>query len=169
MTGPLIENETGLPTRQVNAIVRWVFRYLDLDGRRAIVKVKHHGGKHAYQGRFYSNALAASGVVWDSTGLARRVKPNVPRDRPHLIVARLAKPELYPLRTHVYKRRGGVEPWPVDDWQEALVSIVAHEAMHLRQHLHGKPFREDETDWAAKRLLDEWKREHGREVNEDGE
>ncbi len=51
--------------------------------------------------------------------------------------------------------------WQIADWQEALVAITAHEAMHLRQYNknpRGKRgrFNEVETEWAAYRLHKEW-------------
>lgn len=163
---PLIKNETSYDGRRVGGIVRWVFRWLDLDGRRIMVKIKHHNGSHAYQGRFYARAYAHGGFIWnDSIGNWQEVAPKVPDGIDHLIVCRLGKPGTYPTSTHVYDRRDGPEPWMVNDWREALVSITAHEAMHLRQ-LVTKPagkrgrFNEVETEWAALRLCKAWVEEH---------
>lgn len=158
-------NETEYPTREITSIVRWVLRYLEVNQYRTMVKIKHHTGGHAYQGRFYSNPHAAGGYIysnyWDGW---KEVRPNVPRDMAHLIVARIGKPGAYPCMTHVYKRKDGPEPWRVETWQEALVSIMAHEGFHLRQHKvsgarNAGKYNEVDTEWAAYRLLQEWRKE----------
>lgn len=159
-----IVNETQYDARVLNGIVRWVFRYLDLTGDRVVVKVKHHNGSHAYQGRFYANARLHGGVVYDTWGYPQEVAPKIPAGYSHLIVCRIAKPGVYPRSTHVYNRKDSPGTWTVADWREALVSITAHEAMHLKQYLKPRRnnrgrFNEVETEWAAFRLWREWKEE----------
>ena len=163
MTAPLkVQNETDHDGRAVAGIVRWVFRELDLDGRGVVVKVKHHGGSHAYQGRFYGSPHRSYGYIWNaSRGDYVEVAPKMPRGYDRLIVCRIAKGG-YPLETHVYDRRDSPGTWVVADWREALVSITAHEAMHLRKVLtkaRGKRGRmnEVETEWAAYRLWRRWR------------
>lgn len=167
LPSPRIQNETDLDGRQVNGIVRYVFRHLDLDGANVLVKVKHHSKRtYAYQGRFYSNPHASNGYIYDwRSGDWKYVAPNIPPDIDRLIVCRIAKPYVYPISNHVYRRKDSPGPWLIEDWQHSLVAITAHEAMHLRQYLtnpHGKRgrFNEVETEWAAKRIHDEWASTH---------
>lgn len=158
-------NETAYPQREVGSIIRWVLKYLEVENDRCYVKIKHHNRFHAYQGRFYPNVAFQRGYVSDDWGEWKEIRPKVPRGYVHLIVCRLAKPGTYPVETHVYDRKDSPGTWFVDNWQEALVSVMAHEAMHLRQYKmnpRGKRGRmnEVETEWAAYRLWKEWKEEH---------
>jgi hypothetical protein len=157
---PKIQNETGYDGRIVSGIVRYVFRYLDLDGSGVMVKVKHHTGRHyAYQGRCYYNAHRGALVYDHSWGMYKEVKPNVPANIRSLLVCRIAKPGVYPVENHVYDRKDSPGTWIIEDWQRALVCITAHEAWHLLQKRmrrgYGR-FNEVDTEWAAKRIHDAW-------------
>jgi hypothetical protein len=159
-----IVNETQYDGRAVSSIVRWVLKQLDLNGEGVVVKVKHHTGAYSYSGRCYINAHAHRGYIlgdyWDGW---KEVGPKIPRGYNHLLVCRVGKPGTYPCGTHVYDRRDSPGTWRVEDWREALVSVTAHEAMHLRQYKiksrkRGR-FNEVETEWAAFRLCNRWKEE----------
>lgn len=146
------KNETKYRSGEVAKIVRWVMRYLEVEDRPVMVKIKHTNKNHPFAGRFYPEA--------NRTAFAK-----VPHGTLYLIIARIAPPtaEKYPAVYHPYTRRNGPDPWTCETWREALVSIMAHEAMHLRQHVtnngeHGK-YNEVDTEWAAYRLLQEWKKE----------
>jgi hypothetical protein len=160
-------NETQYPNREVSSILRWVMKYLEVENDRCFVKIKYHSGGHAYQGRFYPNVHSQVGHVYREAyvgagyGEYHRVAPVVPRGFSHLIVCRIGKPGTYPCMNHVYDRKDSPGAWEIADWQEALVAIAAHEAMHLRQYKknpRGKRgrFNEVETEWAAYRLWKEW-------------
>lgn len=158
MKAPLIKNETSYDGRTVASVVRFVFRELELNGAHVMVKVKMHRGFHAYQGRIYYNARGHYRHVWsESRGDYVEVAPKVPAGVDHLIVCRIGPADLYPVETHVYDRRDSPGTWFVDDWKEALVSITAHEAMHLRQYRKGTSRNEVQTEWAAYRLWKLWK------------
>jgi hypothetical protein len=169
---PLIQNETGYDGRSVNAIVKWVFRELDLDGNGVMVKVKLHKGCHAYQGRFYSHGARHIGYVYKEAyrgagyGEYVAVRPSVPPGISSLLVCRIGTESVYPCDTHVYDRRDSPGTWEVADWKEALVAITAHEATHLRQfrsvERKGGRFNEVQTEWAAFRLWRNWCRKNGR-------
>lgn len=161
-----VENETQYPTREVGNIVRWVMKYLDLTESRTLVRVKHHNRKHAYSGRFFINARNHVGHVYREAytgagyGEYVEVRPKVPSGISHLITIKIGKPGVYPVMTHVYDRKDVPEPWLVENWQEALVSVMAHEAMHIRQRSVGRAgsrYNESQTEWAAFRLWREWK------------
>lgn len=159
MRKPQIVNETQYDGRTVGKIVRWVFRELDLNGLGVMVKVKHHNGSHAYQGRFYSNAHANDFVYDYNLGDWKEIRMNVPLDVRHLVICRIGKEGVYPKACHLYERKSDMpEPWVCEDWQQALVSVTAHEATHLAQHRKRKPYREQETEWAAFRLWRRWTR-----------
>lgn len=153
MKPPTVVNETRLDGRAVATAVRFAFRWLDVDGSKVLVKVKHHRGDYAYSGRIYYQAWAHSSHVWSNArGDWREVAPVVPRGIDHLIVCRVGAESIYPCETHVYDRRDSPGIWRVETWQEALVSIAAHEATHLRQYRRGGTRNEVETEWAAFRV-----------------
>lgn len=155
-----IENETTYPTREVGKLVRWVVRYLEVGETRTVIKVKHHNGSHAYTGRFYQDPHASGAYLYDfGSGDWKEVAPKVPRHMKHLIVCRIGKPGTYPKEVTVYERKNAPEPWVVENWQEALISIMAHEGQHLVQHMQGVRYNETDTEWAARRLLWEWRAE----------
>jgi len=153
----LVQNETGYDGRGVSACVRFVFRELDLSGDGVVVKVKHHNGAYAYQGRIYFQAWGHGSHVYNySRGEWAYVAPRMPMGYNHLIVCRLGKPGTYPCDTNVYDRKDSPGTWTVTDWREALVAITAHEATHLRQYLKQQKRSEVETEWAAYRLWARW-------------
>lgn len=164
----LIQNETDYDGRSVNAIIRWVFKQMDLTGPRCVVKVKHHRGRYAYKGRFYSNAHGSGGYVYDwRSGDWKDVAPSIPDTHVQLIVCRIGRPEIYPCRNHVYDRKDSPGTWIVADWKEALVCIAAHEVTHLRQYVKPRRryrgrYNEVETEWAAFRLWRRWRAKEGR-------
>jgi hypothetical protein len=160
---PKIQNETDLDGRIVSGIVRYVFRHLDLDGRRVLVKVKFHAKNYsAYQGRFYGNARYHRASIYNEAwGMYQEVGPVVPPGIDHLMVVRIGRPSIYPRMNHVYERKDSPGEWLIETWQHALVCITAHEGMHLRQsrvNPRGRRgrFNEVETEWAAKRVHDAW-------------
>jgi hypothetical protein len=162
-----IINETRYDGRSVAACARFVFRELDLVGENAVVKVKYHRGLHAYQGRFYANAGSHNAYVWDwRIGDYHEIAAKVPPGYRSLLVCRIGLPSIYPCQTHVYDRRDSPGTWRVEDWREALVSIVGHEAMHLKQYLtqpRGKRgrYNEVDTEWAAYRMWLRWRERRG--------
>ena len=160
MKPPTIDNQTKLDGRVVSGIVRWVFRYLDLDGASVLVRIKH--SKNCYAGRFYPDPHESWGWIYDANlDGVRKVRPNVPASVDHLLICRVGDPDSFPRMNYVYPRKDSPGNWELADWREALVAITAHEAMHLRQYRmkpkgHGR-YSEVETEWAAFRLWREWK------------
>lgn len=168
-----IVNETRYDGRTVGSCVRYVFRNLDLPGDATVVKVKHHRGAHAYQGRFYPHGAHHVSYVYDPESITagdygwKQIAPTLPAGYRHLIVCRIGTPSVYPCRVHVYDRKDAPKPWTVEDWREALVSITGHEAMHLKQHLGGGSgrrgrYNEVDTEWAAYRMWKWWREERRR-------
>jgi hypothetical protein len=157
------ENHTEYPARDVRRLVRWACRDVGLDecvpSGHVLVRVRHHGGAHPYQGRCY----------WDVSRY-RGGPISVPDGVRHLLVCRL--PHLgaceYPA-VHDRGLRGGPPPITVNGWEESLVAIVAHEATHLRQFAtvtdrssKGRPrVSEVECEWAEFRALVRFRRRRG--------
>lgn len=166
---PKVVNETNLDGRRVGGVVRWVFRYLDVNGANVIVKVKHHTGRHAVQGRYYHQPLLHKTHILKSVyGYDEWVEvgPKVPPGTRGLIVCRIAKPSVYPVTKHYgYDRKDSPPEFVCANWEEALVAITAHEAMHLRHFQVPKSrnrgrTNETDTQWAAYRLWKEWRETH---------
>lgn len=162
MSPPRIQNETDYDGRTVNAIVRRVFRSLEVDGSRTMVKVKHT--RNRWGGRAYINARTSRGYIYDANICDyREVGPVIPPGIDHLIVVRIGRPERYPCQYTPYRRKDSPGAWQLGDWKEALVTITAHETMHLRQFFKNPKskrgrFNEVETEWAAFRLWRDWKK-----------
>ena len=67
-------------------------------------------------------------------------------------VVRVGRPEHYPLQAH-YRGLKRAPYFTLNNWQEAIVAVVAHELRHLQQYKLRKPRSEvDAERWAVKRL-----------------
>jgi hypothetical protein len=152
-----IENETTLPTRDVQKISRWVLRELDVDLPSLVVRVKNTKAP-MHSGRFYYHARESWVTLRRKDGVTRLVAPKLPPRADHLIIARVP---LNPRGAGNQVKRGGPPPIVPQTWQESLVCIVAHEGMHVRQFLfprENKPkWSEVECEWAEYRLLKRWR------------
>ena len=129
MSGFVIQNTSRYPDEEVAELVQ--FALDEIDTRRVCVNVKNTGGTR--RGRAYPGIPSIS---------------NAPRGSKYLITIGIGAPERFPFEDGSYirrngeivKRRGG--RWPevtLYDWREALVSVAAHEGMHIEQ------FRERST------------------------
>lgn len=158
-----IVNDTKLDGRRVAGVVRRAAKALQVADASVLVAVRHHRGLHACQGRFYPEVYP----WFDGT---RKRRPNLHGER-HLIVLRVAKPDVYPvLHENGYDRKDAPPEFVCSSVWEALAAIAGHELMHLRQatrripasrrHLYPRgTYNEVETQWAAYRA---WKDEVAR-------
>lgn len=157
-----IINQTNFPDRRVQKIVRWTLSELDADLTALVVKVKPTKS-HVHSGRFWPNARTAWTRVWSRETGERIIKPSLPFGTQHLVVARV--PE-FPFGHANRIRRGGPPKFSPQSWEESLVCIVAHEAMHFRQFLfprEGQPrWSEVQAEWAEYRLLERWRKKKKR-------
>lgn len=146
-----VDNQTQFPNVPVRQTVRWVLRELGVDTSTAVIRIEPWRNERTL-GKFYANGRNRRPRVWarKSSGL------KIPDEARHLIVARLSWMQ-FPGR----RMRGGPPPFLPQNWVESLISITAHEAMHLRQFLFtrsGSPkFSETEAEWASYRLLKKWR------------
>lgn len=161
---PGVDNQTVYPTRTVKAIVNWVAKELELDGKTVYVRVGHANLWGAYKGRFYPRARSRFASVYKGNGEYSDIEIKIPDGYAHLAICRIGKPGTYPRGVAVYRRKDSPDPWVCMDWKEALVGIVAHELMHARQFLQPQfsrnnpgRFNEVETEWAACRLTRRWR------------
>jgi hypothetical protein len=149
-----ITNTSTYPDAEVRQIVRGVLRDLDCDD----VHVKVHRRR------------GDSG--WTTGSYREYWFPRKDEDRPVIRVGLpkvgVAMDEYLP-----YDRKDGPPPFELRDWQEALVAVTAHEAMHHRQtprnyyrssaevkRQDGRGqarFVEHECDWAAYRAVRRWR------------
>lgn len=148
-----IVNLTRMPTRNVKRITRWALEELDSNIPALIVRVKESKSS-IHNGRFYPNAREAWPRVWN-----RDLDGPVPDAARHLILARIPLQPPFAIANII--KRGGPPKFWAQTWEESLVCIIAHEAIHLRQFLHpqeGRPkWSEVEAEWAEYRLLKRWR------------
>lgn len=72
------------------------------------------------------------------------------------VLALIAPADYFP-KDHDRGLPGGPPVIHVDNWQTALVGILAHEITHAKQRLCGKDFCEVEAEWAEYLLIDRWR------------
>ena len=133
MRSPKISNQTEYDGRTISGIIRYAFRYFDIDPGVSEITVKYSNGRRGTTGTFYH--------------------------RSKRIVVRLGAPDTYPRKWYSYARKNAPPTFYTGCWKEALVAVVGHEMKHLDQSLRGQKFVEADADWAAIRLLREWQRE----------
>ena len=114
----VLRNTSRYPDDDVRSLVE--FATADVDMRRVCVNVKN-SRKSAYAGSAYLGVPEIS---------------NAPPDSEYLVTIRLGPPELFPVVPDRRKRAPGIE---VSSWQEALVTVAAHEAKHIDQYRRGLP------------------------------
>lgn len=151
-----VVNETPLPDRQVEAVVRRVAEDLEVWDRRTLVKIRHSSWGVA--GKFYQGGAP---TLWsERRGCYVRTDMH---GQHHLAILRI--PKRYPVsHGNSYARSDEPPTFVMESWQEALAAIAGHELMHLRQwhrprskRKHRGRFNEIETQFAAYRA---WRREH---------
>lgn len=149
-----VTNHTSYPTAEVGHIIRQELKGAEVDGVAVTVR-------YAKQGRF--------GGWWRSYWY-----PDT-EDRPQILV-RLPEPgfKIDDYVPYQRKREQG-KRFSLEDWQEALVAIIAHEAEHHRQYQLGERSGrrgsgrrrsqvELRCDLAAYRAWKRWREERGLEV-----
>lgn len=141
---PRIRNKTGYDTPEVARLVRGVLKDMEIDMIEVRVGYSRSGGTTGRYREFWY--------------------PSEGEDRP-VIICCLPKPGLEILPWQPYTRQQAPPVFVLEDWREALVAIVAHEAMHARQTprngfasskkiIGGKRrYVEHECDWAAFRAV----------------
>lgn len=153
-TGIKVVNKTTYPIADVRRIVRKQLREAEVSD--VAVTVKHTNDHHAsgwWRAYWY---------------------PDNGEDRPQILV-RLPKPGVSIADYTPYKRkREQGKSFPLADWREALVAVVAHEAEHHRQRFvlgerKGVPGKrrsqvELRCDLAAYRAWCRWREARGEQV-----
>lgn len=126
-----IINESMHPDDEVDALVRFGCDELEVTGSGLVALVRNtrrtwqrHGEAVDYAGTAYS--LIDGGVPETLYDRYMTGKRDI-----HLITLRIGPPESFPITPFT---RNGI-PHDAATWQEALVAITAHEALHI-QHIH---------------------------------
>lgn len=170
----IVENATAYPTAEVARIVRFALREAGVNeamgaaAHRVVVKVKHHNGPHPCHGHIYYHP-STHGVQL----LRRRaggydewvtIEPKVPPGTKHLIVCNLVRPGACTWPNTTANRPEQLDV-PISSWQEALVTVAAHEGYHLWSYEKaalrrraGKPKQSEvECEMAGQRVLARWR------------
>ena len=129
-----VTNGSSRQTREVLRVVRFVLRDLGLydSPRRCRIVIKDRPSERG----------VLSGRYWHGLRALCRITP---RD------------DMFP-RSYKsgYDRRSKPPAYTLTCWQDALVSVLAHELEHHRQHLARKRFAESDTMWMAYRVTRRW-------------
>lgn len=120
-----LKNTSRYDNRTVRLLVKFASKGINHKGISVWVK----NSKYSFRGRAYQS-------LWG---------------KPHCVVA-IGKPSCYP-RTTKYPRLKTAPSYTLNNWQEALVVVVAHELYHQKQYSHKWPASEIRAErWAVKML-----------------
>lgn len=137
----VIRNTSRYPTETVRELVK--FATAGVDMRRVCVNVKNRW-KAAYAGWAYDHVPSIS---------------NAPPSSEYLVTLGIGPEEKFPMPEHK-RHRGAGTSFPVrrfDTWQEALVFLAAHEAIHIEQYRERLPRSEVQCDAFADHALRRWR------------
>ena len=158
-----VENLTDYPTREVERLVRFAHREMEVDHANILVRVKR--SSWGVRGRYYCHARLHGGYVRDGWGGYKEIRVDA-GTATHLITIGIAGPRQFPQGVHYYARKE-LPPKDIwESWQEALVWVCAHEANHHWQWLNRAKrrngrrrwqFVESECDFAGYRILRRWR------------
>ena len=143
-----IRNLGRYPDDEVERLVRYALQEIDVKGSGIVAVVRdtaaskrRKAGAASYSGNAYSYDRGGVPLWLDDVaqgrGLPKRGKRRYPSrwgKLPHsrgVFVVRIGPPEAFPIAP--FTRNGTLNDYRT--WQEALVGIAAHEAMHC-QHYH---------------------------------
>lgn len=161
MSPATIENRSDLPSEVVGKVVRWTLRQLKIhDVSLLIIRVERTQKKPHHDGIIYLDPPWLPGIKFV-------ISAKVPMRFPYWYLSPLQK---------------GPPTLEIENWEESLVCILAHEGMHLVQHLHSlitpqkkgywqtrkgkqvhinaKVFDEVQADWSEHTMLQRY-RERG--------
>jgi hypothetical protein len=130
----VIKNNSEYPTREVKKLVRQALGYNDITTGisvdvRHFVKKTGCGQERTWMGGWYAAGRRS-------------------------ILAKIVKPGWRPYIYDPYDRKRGTCPsFPLNDWREQLVALVAHEGQHHRQWLANERYVENDCDLAAYRAV----------------
>ena len=142
----ILRNRSRYPDEEVEALVRFATERIDVKGTGIVVVVVDSRGRRSYSGTAYD--YQDGGVPLWLDDIVRGVEPKRGRKRypsrwgklPHsrfVHVLRIGSPEHFPIRP--FTRNGN--RFDYRTWQEALVGIAAHEALHS-QHAYDGAYRQ---------------------------
>jgi hypothetical protein len=114
----VLQNTSRYPTDDVLSLVE--FATAEIDMNRVCVNVKNSRTR-AYSGSAYLGVPEIS---------------NAPPGSEYLVTIRLGPPEMFPLVPERRKRAPRIQ---ISCWEEALVTVAAHEANHIDQYRRDLP------------------------------
>lgn len=127
-----IDNQSKYPDREVNDLIRYATKRL----RKQLtpqawktLKIKVTGSASSYKGRAF----------WSS---------------PYYIIIRIGEPKHFPLKDAGYGWKYKTAPkYSMENWQEAMVVVAAHEACHIKQFHKRTKRSEIEAEHYALKVL----------------
>lgn len=139
----IIRNGSSYPTERVRQLIKFATKPIDM--RHVCVNVRNSG--HAFAGRAYPRIPSIS---------------NAPPSSRYLISLRIGPRSKFPL---MHRYTGGSKRFPqyeLTDWEEALVMLAAHEALHIEQYREAMSRSELRAELFAVRRLEAFREAEGR-------
>lgn len=133
----IVRNTSSYPTEEVKKLV--AFAAKGFNDSKVCINVKNNS--RSYAGRAYRGIPSVS---------------NAPSSSDYLVVVRIGKPDKFPCDDYYsHKKYKRLTPFSMDTWQEALVTVTAHELTHIQQFKRRRPCSEVEASKKAyKKLLE---------------
>lgn len=133
----IIRNTSKYSTEEMKKLIDFVAK--GFNHKNICLNIKNSGS--AYRGRAYRGIPAIS---------------NAPKSSQYLVVVAIGTPDKFPVAEYYsnqkYKR---LIPVTFETWQEAFVSVLAHELRHIYQFRNNKPCSEvDASKIGYKKLME---------------
>lgn len=141
MSRLVIRNRSQYPTDEVKRLIRFAVKPLDM--RAVCIHVKN-ANNCPYRG------LAYRGIP----GPAVESLQGVPPSSDWLVTMAIGAEDQFP-HEFQYMKRGPIIT--TDNWKEAVVTLAAHEGLHIEQFKENKPMSEIACEWFSQRMLDEYR------------
>ena len=132
----IVRNTSQYPSEEVESLVRFALKGTP---KADELEVHVRNSKYAFYGRIFASA---ADCTCDCD------------EQRFLIVVRIGDEKKFPYLS-VYPSHKRCEKYAtvLDDWKEALVKVIAHEGMHLRQWIENKPMWEHQAEKHAMATL----------------
>lgn len=133
----IIKITANYPHDEIKEILYFAAKSIGVNHARLIVKVKN--SRKTYRGTAFNWA-------WS--------KDNGKHGATRMITLGIGKPELFPHTPRRYRQK-----FVLNDWQEALVRVAAHEFQHVRDYDNGIKASETAANGECFVTLQEWRKQ----------
>ena len=137
----IVKNTSQYPSEEVESLVRFALKGVPHSDE---LEVHVRNSKYAFYGRIFAGAADCTCEC---------------EEQRFLIVVRIGDEKHFPYFS-VYPGHKRCEKYSVvlHDWKEALVKVIAHESMHLKQWIRKKPMWEHQAEKHAVTTLTKYRK-----------